>query len=182
SRSFGNKKTWDTPFLELFERAIQEANSAVFNNNRLNKAINYSILDIPLPNNGIDLVYLDPPYISEKGVGVDYQGNYHFLEGISNYFEWEQLIDYNSRHKRLKVDSDRWIDPKKFLDVFEETLNKFKDSIIVLSYRSPGIPSIVELKGILNSYFDKVLVHKKDYKYALTSKQKRVNEVLFVCE
>jgi adenine-specific DNA methylase len=182
SRSFGNKKTWDTPFIELFQRAIQEANSAVFNNSRLNRVINHSIVDIPIPKDGIDLVYLDPPYISEQGVGVDYKGNYHFLEGICNYFEWENMIDYNSKHRRLRVDSNKWTDPKKFLDVFEETIKKFKDFKIVLSYRSPGIPTIEELKGILTSYLDKVLVQKKDYKYALTSKQKRVNEVLFVCE
>jgi adenine-specific DNA methylase len=182
SRSFGNKKTWDTPFMELFKRAIQEANNAVFSNNRFNRATNYSILDIPIPKDGFDLVYLDPPYISEKGIGVDYKGNYHFLEGICNYFEWEHMIDYNSKHRRLKVDSNKWTDPKKFLDVFEETIKKFKDFKIVLSYRSPGIPTIEELKEILTSYLDKVLVQKKDYKYALTSKQKRVNEVLFMCE
>ena len=159
-----------------------KANSAFFNNSMLNRAINYSILDIPIPDDGIDLVYLDPPYISEKGVGVDYKGNYHFLEGICNYFKWEHMIDYNSKHRRLKVDSNKWTDPKKFLDVFEETIKKFKDSKIVLSYRSPGIPTIEELKGILTSYLDTVLIQKKDYKYALTSKQKRVNEVLFVCE
>jgi len=29
-----------------------------------------------------DLAYIDPPYISAQGVGVDYLEFYHFLEGL----------------------------------------------------------------------------------------------------
>lgn len=182
SRSFGNKKTWDTPFLELFSKAVQEGNCAIFNNNRQNRVLNYSILDIPIPKDAFDLVYLDPPYISEKGVGVDYRNNYHFLEGICHYFEWKDMIDFKSKHRRLKVEYSEWTDPKKNLKVFQETLKKFQQSKIVISYRNPGIPTIEELKGIMNTYYDKVSLYQKDYKYALTSKQKRVNEVIIVCE
>ncbi|MHA2202811.1 MAG: DNA adenine methylase, partial [Candidatus Hodarchaeales archaeon] len=66
-RSFGNKKTWDTPFLELMLRALREGNQAIFDNSRINKALNLHIQDIPIPDEGYDLVYLDPPYISSKG-------------------------------------------------------------------------------------------------------------------
>ncbi len=182
SRRFGNKKTWDTPFLELFSKAVQEGNWAIINNNRLNRVLNYSILDIPIPKDGFDLVYLDPPYISEKGVGVDYRSNYHFLEGICHYFEWKDMIDFKSKHRRLKVEYSEWTDPKKNLKVFQETLKKFQQSKIVISYRNPGIPTIEELNEIVQTYFDKVSFYQKDYKYALTSKQKRVNEVIIVCE
>jgi len=179
-RSFGNKKTWDTPFLELMLRAIKEGNKAVFDNSRGNKALNHSILDIPIPNEGFDLVYLDPPYISSKGVGVNYRDYYHFLEGICNYDRWENLIDFNSKHKRLKSIENEWNDPKHILKAFEKTISKFQDSKLVLSYLDPGIPSIKALRNIMLSYKKKTSIHVKDYKYALTSKEKQVKEILLI--
>ncbi len=182
SRSFGNKKTWDTPFIDLFIRALQEGNRAIFDNSKLNEAINYSVMNIPIPKDGFDLVYLDPPYISERGIGVDYRDNYHFLEGISQYFHWESMIDYKSKHRKLKTKENQWIDPKRILTILKKTIEKFQASKIVISYRNPGIPSIDELINIVKIYFDEVTVHQKDYKYALTSKQKRVIETFIICE
>ncbi|MFX1518002.1 MAG: DNA adenine methylase [Promethearchaeota archaeon] len=181
-RSFGNKKTWDTPFLELMLRAIKEGNEAVFDNSRSNKALNHSILDIPIPDEGFDLVYLDPPYISSKGVGVDYRDYYHFLEGLCNYNRWENLIDYNSKHKRLKSIENEWNDPKQILKAFEKTILKFQDSKLVVSYRNPGIPTIRALRSILFSYKKKISSSIKNYKYALTSKEKQVKEILLISE
>ncbi|MFX1507604.1 MAG: DNA adenine methylase, partial [Promethearchaeota archaeon] len=181
-RSFGNKKTWDTPFPELMLRAIKEGNKAIFDNSRSNNALNYSILDIPTPDEGYDLVYLDPPYISPKGIGVDYRDYYHFLEGMCNYNRWEDLIDFSSKHKRLKPIENAWSDPKQILKAVEKTISKFQESKLVFSYRDPGIPSVTVLKSILLSYKKKVTISVKDYKYALTSKKKEVKEILLISE
>ena len=181
-RSFGNKKTWDTPFLELMLRAVLEGNKAIFDNSEINTAVNYSILDIPIPDEGFDLVYLDPPYISLTGIGVDYRDFYHFLEGICNYDQWENLIDLESKHKRLKLIENTWNDPKRIIKAFEKAIAKFQDSKLAISYRDPGIPSIQSLKDLILSYKKKTHLHVKDYKYALTSKEKRVKEILFYSE
>ncbi|UCG04344.1 MAG: DNA adenine methylase [Candidatus Heimdallarchaeota archaeon] len=181
-RSFGNKKTWDTPFLELMLRALKEGNQAIYDNSRVNKAINFAIQDVPIPDEGYDLVYLDPPYISLKGVGVDYRDYYHFLEGICDYDKWEDLIDRDSKHKRLKLIKNDWNDPKQILKAFEESISKFQDSKLVISYRDPGIPSIEALKNILFNYKEDVSLFIKDYKYALTSKEKKVKEVLIFAD
>jgi adenine-specific DNA methylase len=181
-RSFGNLKTWNTPFLELFQRAMIEANQTIFDNNRTNIATNYCIFKVRIPDDGYDLVYLDPPYISEKGVGVDYYSFYHFLEGIILYYEWEELIDYDSKHRRLKTVPNKWSTVGENLEAFEKVIAKFQDSIIVISYREPGIPSIGELEDILLSYKASVNVHKKKYKYALTKKRQTVNEILLVAK
>ncbi|MFX0051917.1 MAG: DNA adenine methylase [Candidatus Hermodarchaeota archaeon] len=181
-RSFGNLKTWNTPFLELFQRAMIEANQAIFDNNRTNTAMNYCIFKVPIPDDGYDLVYLDPPYISEKGVGVDYYSFYHFLEGIIHYYQWEELIDFKTKHRRLKTVPNKWSTVGENLQAFEEVIAKFQDSIIVISYREPGIPSIGELKDILLSYKVSVNVYKKNYKYALTKRHQTVNEILLVAK
>lgn len=181
-RSFGNKKTWDTPFPELIIRALKEGNQAVFNNNMFNKALNYPILEIPIPDDGFDLVYLDPPYISYQGVGVDYRDFYHFLEGICSYDNWEEMIDYKSKHRRLKRIPNKWIDPKHISKSFEKAIAKFHDSKMVISYRDPGTPSVETLEKIMLSYKKNVRIHTRDYKYVLASKQNSVKEVVFVSE
>lgn len=181
-RNFGNKKTWDTSFPELIVRAIKQANNAIFDNNQVNLALNLSILDIPLSEEGFDLVYLDPPYISEKGVGVDYRDFYHFLEGMCNYHNWEEIIDYESKHRRLKIIENDWTNPRKIDKVFEECIKKFQDSKIVISYRDPGTPNINILEEILHGYKDDISMYTKDYKYALTSPQKVTKEVLLIAE
>ena len=182
SRSFGNKKTWDTPFPDLIIRAIKECNQAIFNNNRTNKALNYSILEIPTFEDEFDLVYLDPPYISKDGVGVDYRDFYHFLEGICDYDNWEDMIDFESKHRRLKAIPNQWSNPKQISNEFEKTIKKFKDFKLAVSYRNPGIPSIDTIKNILFSYKAKIEVNTKDYKYALSKPKKSVKEVLFISE
>ncbi len=181
-RSFGNKKTWDTPFEQLFSRAVREGNQAIFDNQRINQAFNYPILNFPVPDEGYDLVYIDPPYVSSQGVGIDYHDFYHFLEGICNYDCWENMIDYRSKHRRLKIIPNGWASPKKVSHEFEKTIEKFQDYKIVISYRDPGIPNIDTISEILLSYGKKIMVQTKDYKYALTSAKKTAREVIFLTE
>ncbi|MHA1215465.1 MAG: DNA adenine methylase [Candidatus Hodarchaeales archaeon] len=179
-RSFGNKKTWDTPIKDLFIRAMKQANYAVFDNNKKNRAYNSDILDIEIPDEGFDLVYLDPPYISDKNVGVDYRSYYHFLEGICQYYEWETLIDYNSKHKRLIPLTSDWINSKTISNAFEKVVEKFSDSMLVISYRSPGVPPVEFINEVVSSYKNKVSTKRIPYKYALTSKGHNVEEILLV--
>jgi len=145
-----------------------------------------------------DLVYIDTPYISKKGVGVDYFGFYHFLEGLVNYSKWGGMIDYGTKHKRLKGqpptpfpltkggqggcgkgDGSVWINKNQIHSAFDKLFEKFKDSILVVSYRSDGIPSIEELKNSLKKY--KLYVEelrRKDYKYVLSNNHSE--EVLLI--
>lgn len=60
-----------------------------FNNNKLNKSLNLNAINIDNESK-FDLVYIDTPYISEKGSTVDYYGFYHFLEGLLIYDNWEK--------------------------------------------------------------------------------------------
>ena len=77
-RSFGNKTTWKHPFRELFNRYVVEYNKAIFSNGQENRVIGgYDALSVP---NGVDLVYLDPPYFSRSASrGTNYLIFYHFL-------------------------------------------------------------------------------------------------------
>jgi len=175
-RNFGNKTTWDTPFEVHFRQFVAEANQAVFSNGRQNKALNLDVFDI---EGQYDLVYIDTPYISQKGVGVDYFGFYHFLEGLVNYSKWPEMIDYKTKHKRLKGDGSVWTDKSKIASAFDRLFKKFKDSIIVVSYRSDGIPSVNELVALLKRYKPNVEeLKRKNYKYVLSTNNSE--EVLLI--
>lgn len=176
-RSFGNKTSWDKPFEDWFRHFVDEANQAVFDNGKNNAATHLDILDI---DKQFDLVYLDPPYISGKGVAVDYRDFYHFLEGLTDYQNWSSHVDMKSKHRRLLRHDNDWSDKVKIYEAFERVFDKFKDSIIVLSYRSDGIPTEAELSNLLKRYKSDIRVERfRNYQYAL-SKNKKSSEILLI--
>lgn len=175
-RSFGNKTTWDTPFDTHFRSFVHEANNAVFNNGNICHAISKDALNI---NNEYDLVYIDTPYINEKGVGVDYADFYHFLNGLVYYESWPNLIDYNSKHRRLKRKYNIWTDKDNIVTGFSQLIEQFKTSILVFSYRSNGIPSIEYLVGLLERSGRRNELHySHDIKYVLSETKSK--EVLII--
>lgn len=176
-RSFGNKTTWDKPFDELFVQFSNEVNSAVFDNGRKNQARNLDAIDIP---NHFDLVYIDTPYISKKGSSTDYLAFYHFLEGLTIYDQWEKHINYNTKHKRMKRQNSAWTNKDQISTEFDKLFKKFKDSILVVSYRSDGIPSESVLVDLLQKYKNSVRVeHYGQYQYALSTNSKS-KEILLI--
>jgi len=175
-RSFGNKKTWDTPFDVHFKTFVNEANHAVFDNGETCRVLNMDAQTIP---NVYDLVYIDTPYLNEKGVGVDYADFYHFLNGLVYYDKWDELIDFNSKHLRIKKEYSIWNDKENILNGFRNLIENFKNSILVFSYRSNGIPSIDSLIGLLDVEGRKNELHfSSDIKYALSGTKSR--EVLII--
>jgi len=176
-RSFGNKTTWDRTFSEYFLKFANQANQAIFNNGRRNSAICMDVFDAP---DNVDLVYIDTPYISAAGTGVDYHGFYHFLEGLTQYSDWNKSIDYQSKHKRLVPKKNIWNDKNQIAEGFDRLFCKFHKSQIVVSYRSDGIPSETELVNLLKKYKKTVEVHHfGEYKYVL-SKNSKSKEILLV--
>lgn len=165
-RSFGNKATWDKPFPEHFCNFLFEVNGLVFDNGRENKALN---LDVSQVEGNFDLVYIDPPYTSQAGGTVDYVQFYHFLEGLSQYDEWGKYIDFRAKHRCFQKRGNRWNDPKLIRLVFRELFEQFRRSILVVSYREDGIPSIFEIVNYLEDLGKKVTVQSLGYKYVLSN-------------
>ena len=177
-RSFGNKVTWDTSFEKHFKKFVKELNNAIFDNGKENQSINKDIFEI---DKKYDLVYIDSPYVSKKGTGVDYLDFYHFLEGIVEYDKWKDLIDYNSKNKRLIRNKNvtSWSKKNEIKECFEKLFEKFKDSILVISYRYDGIPDVEEIESMLRKYKKEVIeVKAVNYQYALSKTQTK--EILIV--
>ena len=126
-----------------------EADEAIFDNNMRNNALNMDALDVP---GNHDLVYIDPPYINSLGTGVHYAEFYHFLEGLLEYNNWAGQIQYKIKHRPIKTDKSMWCDADKISSAFNNVFKKIRKSIIVVSYRNDGIPSLSELKELLLQY------------------------------
>lgn len=175
ARSFGNKRTWDRPFAEHFSNFVREANKALIDGRGSCVVLCGDAAEVP----GVfDLVYVDPPYINGRGTGVDYAHFYHFLEGMLDYDRWGERIDRRSRHLRLHTAPSPWTKPGQIGSAFARLLERFRDAVLVISYRSDGIPSITELVRLLRRHKRRVRVHERQrYQYAL-SRNARSHEVL----
>ncbi len=178
-RSFGNKKTWDTPFLDLMTRACEEAESAIFKTDKQCIVTCKDALDIdPTP---FDLVYLDPPYVSSKGAAVDYLDYYHFLEGLARPEGWAERILTRYKHKPLRGRGQNpWSDPSQITAQLELAIDHFAGRILVISYRSDGIPSIFDIEAMLKRRGRRVwAVDTGRYTYAL-SRNRSSCEILLI--
>lgn len=177
NRSFGNKATWDKPFEKLFRAFADEANNAVFDNGKPNLSFNLNAAEVP---GKFDLVYIDTPYISKHRIGTDYRDFYHFLEGMTIYDNWPQYLDRKSKHRRLKPLANAWTDPEQIIKAFDNLFERFQKSILVVSYRSDGIPGEHQLVSLLKKYKDKVTSsHFGKYKYVL-SRNNESKEILLI--
>ena len=175
-RKCGDKATWDKPFNIHFRNFAEQANRAVFSNGRKNRCLNLDVFDV---EGKFDLIYIDTPYISSKGTGTDYLGFYHFLEGLVHYENWRRMIDEKTKHKRLKGNASIWTDRKLILSAFERLFDKFQDSILVVSYRADGIPTIEQLINLMKKFKQDVYeIERKHYQYALSAN--RTEEALII--
>jgi len=166
-RTFGNKATWEAPFEEHFRGFVEEANRAVFDSGSKCRAVCRDALEVP---GEFDLVYVDPPYVSRRGVGVDYRDFYHFLEGLTDYDRWPERIDRGRKHLPLVGERSAWSDAKRTREAFQRLFARYARSTLVVSYRSDGIPSEAELAALLGRVKPCVRrVHYGQYKYALST-------------
>jgi len=174
-RSFGNKTTWDKPFREHFLNFAKEVNEAIFDNGKKNIALNQDAFDF---NRKADLIYIDTPYISNRGIGVDYIDFYHFLEGLCDYNNWINHVDYDSKHRKFKNKKSIWTDRNLIYNAFNKIFEKFQNNTLVISYRSDGIPSVEEIVSLLKKYKKNISIKQRAYKYALN--HHKTYEVLFI--
>jgi DNA adenine methylase len=169
---------------EHFRVAVAVMNLAVFDNAQPNRALNCDIFQVP-ENLSFDLLYVDPPYVSPHSDN-DYTRRYHFVEGLSRYWQDLEILEDTTTKKFRRIPS--LFDTKKTIyEAFHKLFGKYRDAIIVVSYSSNGIPSKDELYDILAQYKQKVTVYECDHRYSfgnqnhkIGNNQNEVKEFLFV--
>ncbi|NCC23398.1 MAG: DNA methyltransferase [Alphaproteobacteria bacterium] len=146
---------------EHFFEQVDAFNEAVFSNDRKNRSCKKDVFKIG--TRGVDLVYLDPPYVPRADDNC-YIKRYHFLEGLSCY--WQGLdIDYTTKVRKI---------PKRFTpfsyraqarDAFSSLFRRFAKQKIVLSYSSNGYPDLDQLTDLLKETKKDVRVFRKEHRY-----------------
>jgi DNA adenine methylase/adenine-specific DNA-methyltransferase len=146
---------------EHFIEQVKVFNEAVFNNGRRNKAIRSDVF--ALPSRGVDLVYLDPPYVPRSDDNC-YIKRYHFLEGLASY--WDGLpIDMTTKVRKIEKKYTPFSYRKTAIEAFDRLFARFSKSIIVLSYSSNGFPDLEHLEALLRRYKKSVRVFDRQHRY-----------------
>lgn len=146
---------------EHFLEQIEIYNAAVFDNGRKNSALRSDVFE--LPKKQVDLVYLDPPYVPRADDNC-YIKRYHFLEGLSCY--WQGLpIDLSTKVKKIAKRHTPFSYRKTALEAFDGMFARFAKSTIVLSYSSNGYPDLDELVAIMRRYKARISVFEKPHRY-----------------
>ncbi|GGR11243.1 hypothetical protein GCM10008957_24940 [Deinococcus ruber] len=165
-----------------FVKAVDVFNAAVFANGQQCRALNQDTFEI---EPGYDLVYFDPPYVSALSDN-DYIRRYHFVEGLTRYWEGVEILEHTMT-KKFKRYPSPFDSRRTVIEAFERLFERFQGSIIAVSWSSNGIPSRDELAELLGQYKANVVVHEVDHRYssgthahAVGANQNRVQEYLFI--
>ena len=165
---------------EHFLEQVEVFNAAVFDNGHRNHALCSDVFD--LPERDADLVYLDPPYVPRSDDNC-YIKRYHFLEGLSCY--WQGLpIDPSTKVKKIAKRYTPFSYRRSAVDAFDRMFARFAKSTIVLSYSSNGYPDLDQLETLMRRYKPSVRVFERAHRYHFGTHQgvtrASVNEYLIV--
>lgn len=189
--TFVGKKGWDgrrdlqLSMKEQFLNATRLFNEAVFSNNRRNKSFCQDVFN--LEPKGIDLVYIDTPYISPYS-DCDYTRRYHFVEGYVTYWHGVEIM-WNTKTKKISSYETLFSSKQKATDAFRKLFHHFRRSILVVSYSSNGIPDKQGMINLLKEFKNKVSVSETQHMYShgnhnhkVGNNRNAVKEYLFIAQ
>lgn len=164
-----------------FRERAAEYNSAVFSGSGRHEALTGDICDVP--RDAFDVVYLDPPYAPPSD-DADYTKRYHFLEGLSDYWNGREIMEW-TKTKKLPKRHSLFANKRTIEAALESTLDRFRNSgAIVLSYSSNALPGEARLKEILSQVKSNVEVRVIPHTYHFgthsTANRRNVVEYLFI--
>jgi DNA adenine methylase len=150
-------------FRDQFLAAVDMVNAAVFNNGTHNMASNEDVLTLQNCDQG--LVYMDPPYYSPLSDN-DYVRRYHFVEGLAR--DWQGVeIQEHTLTKKFKSYPTPFSSRNGAADTFDMLFERFRESVLVVSYSSNSQPTLDEMVEIMAKHKRHVEVVPVDYKYSI---------------
>jgi DNA adenine methylase len=170
---------------QQFLEAVQLFNNAVFSNRKRNKATCEDVFATSAK--GIDLVYIDPPYVSPHS-DCDYTRRYHFIEGLCSYWQGISLQE-NTITRKIPSYPTAFKSASGAHDAFARLFEHFRECILVVSYGSNGIPSRDEMLYLLRQVKRRVRVQEIGHKYCFGNhshtvgqNNNDVSEYLFIAQ
>lgn len=183
SRYDDGRRDLRTSLRDHFIEHAQKYNEVAFDNGREHRAVKGDAL--ALPDEVYDVVYLDPPYAPPSD-DADYTKRYHFLEGLSDYWENQPIMENTKTkkiHKRRSAFSNRRTAAEALTAVFQ----KFSSSrSLVVSYSSnsvPGMDWMLEELGKVKPVVDVIEVpHTYSFGTHKTAVRREASEYIFVAK
>lgn len=174
---------------EHFRRAIGELNYAVFANGQNCRSYNTDVFSLPKRARSIDLVYMDPPYVTPHSDN-DYLRRYHFVEGLCSYWQRpETELLHHTKTKKLRRYPTPFASKVTIKNAFERLFEQFPKSKLVMSYSSNCYPNKDDLTAILKNHRRAVSVESFTHRYSFGTYNHKagnpanlVDEYLFVAE
>ena len=159
-----------TSLEDHFINAVELINDAVFDNEKNNSSKRGDAMSF---SGKPDLVYMDPPYYSKLSDN-EYVRRYHFVEGLA--CDWDGVeMQWHTSTKKFKSYPTPFSSRKGASDAFDKLFQKFKDSIIVVSYSSNSLPTLDEMVAILSKY-KRVEVVQVDHKYSFGNQNHKIDD------
>jgi len=148
---------------EHFQEQAEVYNRVIFDNCRKNRAFHGDIFNFNTSHYKPDLVYMDPPYVPRSDDNC-YVKRYHFLEGLSKYWEDEEIL-YNTKVRKIAKKYTPFSYRRTAIEAFDGMFRKFRESTLVLSYSSNGYPDLEILTDLMGRYKKDVRVCEKEHRY-----------------
>lgn len=168
---------------EQFLRAVDDINHVVFDNGEKCRVFCGDIFTLDSDDH-YDLVYLDPPYAPPKDDNC-YIKRYHFLEGLSVYWQDLEIMEH-TKTKKLRKRYTPFSYKRTVADALARTFEQFKDSTIVLSYSTNAVPNAKEILGLLSRVKHHVDVMHVPHRYSFgthdRATRRSVNELVFLAQ
>ena len=164
------RKDLKTSIEDHFINAVDIFNNAVFDNKKINLSIRKDAMDLTSSGN---FVYMDPPYYSLCSDN-EYIRRYHFTEGIC--CNWEGVeMQWHTKTKKFKNYPTPFSNKEKAKDAFDKLFDKYKKSIILVSYSSNCLPTLDEMVEMLAKYKKDVKVLSIDYRYSFANQKENMS-------
>ena len=164
------RKDLKTSIEDHFINAVDIFNNAVFDNKKINLSIRKDAMDLTSSGN---FVYMDPPYYSLCSDN-EYIRRYHFTEGIC--CNWEGVeMQWHTKTKKFKNYPTPFSNKENAKDAFDKLFDKYKKSIILVSYSSNCLPTLDEMVEMLAKYKKDVKVLSIDYRYSFANQKENMS-------
>lgn len=150
--------------LSIEEHFLEQAeafNRVVFDNGRRHTVQRADVF--ALRPRALDLVYLDPPYVPRSDDNC-YVKRYHFLEGLSCYWQGLRIME-DTKVKKIEKQHTPFGSRKTAIDAFDRLFRLYRASTIVLSYSSNAYPDREVLEALMRRYKRHVTVYERPHRY-----------------
>ncbi len=155
-------------FKHHFLENLNEYNHAIFDNKKINIALNDDVFNL-IKEIKADIIYLDPPYTGT----------------MNNYFGFYGLLDDFITSKKNNSFKNNFIDKNTSLELFDKLFSNLKNfKYWILSYNNSSFPSKEQLLELLKKYSNDVQIIEKKHNYKITgtSKKNTNTEYLFIAK